>query len=101
MADASGRCQSCIDAKAATDAGLTYGKYKGLQYEKMCEEERKQKELVAKIKAEYRAREAERLAHEAEARARQEAEERARKEAEQKARKKRKGFAEKAGTRNT
>ena len=31
--DKSGRCSSCGDAKAATDAGMTYGKYIGLKHE--------------------------------------------------------------------
>ena len=47
--DKSGRCPSCGDAKAATDAGMTYGKYMGLKhenskpYERVLEAMRKRK----------------------------------------------------------
>lgn len=37
--DSTGRCQSCADAKAATDAAMTYGKYTELRREGLFEKQ--------------------------------------------------------------
>ncbi len=65
-ADSSGRCQGCIDAKTATDAGKTYGKLKGEQYAVKMKQEEEARRIREEAMRKAKEREAERAAQDAE-----------------------------------
>lgn len=48
--DSTGRCFSCADVKAATDAGMTYGKWRAQQYEAQMERSGAQERLERRIR---------------------------------------------------
>lgn len=66
--DLTGRCKSCAAAKAATDAGTTYGKMQGAIYAEKDKEEFEKRKEERRLAGERAAAEKERLAMEAEVR---------------------------------